>query len=183
MRITVVGTTGSEKNTLAGRVAGALDLPHFELDAINWQPGWVSLNDPDQPEFIRRIEAAIGQPAWVMAGGYSNVRDQIWGRATHVIWLDYSRAVVMRRVTWRSVIRAIDRKELWPGTGNRENAAMWVTPEHPIRWAWDTYHRRQREFTARLADPRFSHAEIFRLTHPDQAEPLVADLSKARAQA
>jgi hypothetical protein len=64
MRITVVGTTGSGKTTLAGRLAAALDLPHFELDAINWQPGWVSLNDTDQPEFIRRIEAAIGQPAW-----------------------------------------------------------------------------------------------------------------------
>jgi adenylate kinase family enzyme len=183
MRITVVGTTGSGKTTLAGRLAGALDLPHFELDAINWQPGWVSLNDTDQPEFIRRIEAAIGQPAWVMAGGYSNVRDRIWSRATHVIWLDYSRPVVMRRVIWRSVIRAIDRKELWPGTGNRENAAMWLTKEHPIRWAWDTYHRRQREFTARLEDPRFSHAQAFRLTHPGQAEPLVAEMAKARAGA
>ena len=183
MRIVVVGTSGSGKTTLAGRLAKALDLPHFELDAINWQPGWVSLNDTDRPEFIRRIEAAIAQPAWVMAGGYSNVRDRIWNRATHVVWLDYARPVIMRRVIWRSLTRAISGEELWPGTGNRETFSMWRSPEHPIRWAWDTYDRRKREYAARLAEPRFAHLTAFRLTHSGQAGPLVAELAKARAQA
>lgn len=176
MRITVVGTTGSGKTTLAGRLARALDLPHFELDAINWQPGWVSLNDTDEPEFIRRIEAAISRPAWVMAGGYSNVRDRIWTRATHVVWLDYSRPVIMRRVIRRSVARALDRRELWPGTGNRERAAMWLRADHPIRWAWDTYHRRRTEFTARFVDARFAHLVKHRLATPADADRLVAAL-------
>lgn len=179
MRIVVVGTSGSGKTTLAGRLAKALDVPHFELDAINWQPGWVSLNDTDRPEFIRRIDAAIAQPAWVMAGGYSNVRDRIWSRATHLIWLDYDRPVVMRRVVWRSLTRAISGEELWPGTGNRESAAMWFTPEHPIRWAWSTFERRRTEYAARLADPRFAHLKAFRLTWPGQAGPLVAELARS----
>lgn len=183
MRIAVVGTSGSGKTTLAGRLSQALDLPQIELDAINHQRGWVALNETDQPEFVRRVEAAIAQPAWVLAGNYSSVRDRVWARATHLVWLDYPRAVVMRRVIWRSFIRAVDRKELWPGTGNRETVTMWLRPDHPIRWSWDTYHRRKREYAARLEDPRFSHAQAFRLTHPDQAEPLVAKLAKTRAQA
>ena len=40
MRIVVVGTSGAGKTTLARRIAALLMLPHIELDAINWQPGW-----------------------------------------------------------------------------------------------------------------------------------------------
>ena len=38
MRIVVIGTPGAGKTTLARRIAGQLELPHIELDAINWQP-------------------------------------------------------------------------------------------------------------------------------------------------
>jgi energy-coupling factor transporter ATP-binding protein EcfA2 len=43
MRIVVVGTSGAGKTTLARRIAALLELPHIELDAINWQPGWRDL--------------------------------------------------------------------------------------------------------------------------------------------
>ena len=39
-RICVVGTTGSGKSTLAGELARRLHIPHVELDAIHWEPGW-----------------------------------------------------------------------------------------------------------------------------------------------
>ncbi len=179
MRIVVVGTSGSGKTTLAGRLAKALDVPQIELDAINHQPGWVSLNETDRSEFVRRVKAAIAQPAWVLAGNYSTVRDAVWSRATHVIWLDYARPVIMRRVIWRSLERAISGAEIWPGTGNRETFSMWRSPEHPIRWAWDTYDRRKRDYEARLAEPRFAHLKTFRLTHSGQAGPLVAELARS----
>ena len=179
MRIAVVGTSGSGKTTLAGRLARALDLPQIELDAINHQPGWVALNETDRPEFARRVEAAIVQPAWVLAGNYSSVRDRVWARATHVVWLDYPRHVVMRRVIWRSFVRAVDRKELWPGTGNRETFSMWFRRDHPIRWSWDTYRRRKREYAARLQEARFAHLARFRLSEPKQADLLVEELKRA----
>jgi GTPase SAR1 family protein len=40
MRIVVVGTSGAGKTTLARRIAAQLQLPHIELDAINWQSEW-----------------------------------------------------------------------------------------------------------------------------------------------
>lgn len=179
MRIAVVGTSGSGKSTLAERLAEALDVPFIELDAINWQPGWVALQTEDRAEFVRRVEAAVAQDAWAFAGNYSSVRDIVWRRATDLVWLDYPRSVVMSRVIRRSIVRAVDRKELWPGTGNREEWRMWLDPEHPIRWAWSTYHRRKREYGERIADRRWSHLRVHHLTRPRQAAELVRRLGGA----
>jgi adenylate kinase family enzyme len=183
MRIAVVGTSGAGKSTLAGRLASALDVPLIELDAINWQPGWVGLNSTDVPELKRRVDAAISAEAWVLAGNYGDVRDAVWTRATDLVWLDFPRPVVMRRVVWRSLVRAIERKELWPGTGNREEWRMWLSSEHPIRWAWSTYHRRKRDYARRIAEPKWSHLKVRRLTRPRQAEELVRELGAVTGSA
>ena len=59
MRITINGSSGSGKSTLAQRLAKEFGLKHIELDAINWQPGWIDLNSTDRPEFLRRTQAAV----------------------------------------------------------------------------------------------------------------------------
>lgn len=179
MRVAVVGSSGSGKSTFAKRLAEALGAPHIELDAINHQAGWRSLNEHDPAEFLRRVEAEIAGETWVTDGNYGHVRDAIWRRAAHLVWLDYERSVIMPRVIRRSFARAIDQKELWPGTGNRETFRMWLDKEHPIRWAWDTWARRRKEYEARVADPRFAHITVHRLRHPREAEPLIRSLAAA----
>lgn len=57
-RIHVIGNSASGKSTLAARLADTLKAPLVELDAINWQPGWVGLNTTDPDEFERRIREA-----------------------------------------------------------------------------------------------------------------------------
>ena len=98
MRIAIVGTSGSGKTTLARALAAQLALPYVELDAVNWQAGWrdLSRNDPD--EFVRRVTLAVAADAWVVDGNYGLVRDFVWRRATHLVWLDYERRIVMYRV-------------------------------------------------------------------------------------
>ena len=85
----------------------------------------------------------------------------------------------MRRVIQRSFIRAVGRQELWPGTGNREDFARWLDKEHPIRWAWDTYHRRRAQYEALFVDPKLVAIEKHRLRKPRDAEPLIARLAAA----
>jgi adenylate kinase family enzyme len=114
-----------------------LELPHIELDAINWQPGWRDLTRHDPQEFIRRVDAAIEAEAWVVDGNYGTVRDRVWQRATHLVWLDYERPVIMARVISRTLVRAVLRTELW--AGNRERWRNMLRPSHPIRWAWNTW--------------------------------------------
>jgi adenylate kinase family enzyme len=166
MRIVVVGTSGVGKTTLARRIAALLELPHIELDAINWQPGWRDLTRHDPEEFVRRVNEAIRAEAWVLDGNYGPVRDRVWLRATHLVWLDYQRPVIMARVISRTLFRAVLRTELW--AGNREQWRQLLRPSHPMRWAWSTWERRRRETAERLAQSEFAHLVVFRLRRPSE---------------
>ena len=177
MRVSVLGTSGCGKSTFARRLAGAIGAPHVELDAINRQPGWRDLDTHDPEQFVRRVGDAVAADAWVSDGNYGRIRDIVLARATHLVWLDYPRPVIMARVLRRSFVRALTHRELWPGTDNREEFARWLSKEHPIRWAWDTYHDRRRRFEALFEDPRAAHTARYRLRRPAEAEPLLRTLA------
>lgn len=178
MRIAVVGSSGSGKTTLARRLETELSLPRIELDAINWQAGWRDLNTEDPDEFVRRVEAAIAQDRWVCDGNYGKVRPRIWTRATHLVWLDYDRSVIMPQLFKRSLQRALDKRELWEGTGNRETFAKWLDKEHPLRWAWDTWARRRAQYEEMLAEPGLAHLTQHRARHPRELNAVLAALGR-----
>ena len=182
MRIAILGTSGSGKTTLSRVIAGRLGLRGIELDAINWRSGWRDLNSDDPAEFERLVSEAIAAEAWVCDGNYSRVRDRILYRATDVVWLDYPRSVVMRRVIVRSFDRAVSGRELWPGTGNTETFSRWLSPDHPIRWAWDTYADRRARYEALFADPRLGGRNRYRLRRPSEAGPLMESLAARRGE-
>jgi adenylate kinase family enzyme len=166
MRIMVVGTSGAGKTTMARAIATALELPCIELDRLNWTPNWQALSQTDPNEFVRRVSEAITANAWVSDGHYGLVRDLLWRRATHLIWLDYGRGLIMFRVIRRSIARALDQSELWPGTGNREDWRRWLRPSHPIRWAWRTWRQRRARFEELLSRPQYGHLAVLRLRAP-----------------
>jgi adenylate kinase family enzyme len=180
-RIVVIGTSGAGKTTLARKIAERLGLPHIELDAINWQPGWRDLDRHDQPEFVRRVAEAIQAERWVADGNYGSVRDMLWRRATHLVWLDYERPVIMVRVIARSVYRAALGGELWAGTGNREHWHDFIRPSHPIRWAWSTWRQRRRETEERLGRSEFAHLVKLRLRRPAEADRVLIRLQSGSA--
>jgi adenylate kinase family enzyme len=168
-RVAVIGNSGSGKSTLARSLAARLGVAHVELDALNWQPGWIALSTNEPERWARVVAEAITGDAWVTDGNYSKgALPQILPRATDVIWLDYSRAVIMARVIRRSFVRATSGKELWPGTGNREDFRRWVRKDHPIRWTWDTYRDANERREARFAGPELAHARKHRFRTPSQ---------------
>jgi adenylate kinase family enzyme len=177
LRIAVVGTSGSGKTTLAKALAAQLALPYVELDALNWQAGWRDLlrNDPD--EFVRRVALAVAADTWVVDGNYGLVRDLVWRRATHLVWLDYDRPLIMYRVIRRSLVRAMLRTEMW--AGNRERWLQMLRPSHPIRWAWSTWRRRRREYEERVGESDYAHLAVLRLRQPRDAEKLLRQLAQA----
>lgn len=178
MRVAVVGTSGSGKSTFARALAERISAPHIELDAINWQAGWRDLNTHDVAEFRRRVAAAVASDRWVSDGNYSKVRDLVLARATHLVWLDYPKPLTTWRVLRRSLSRALSKKELWPGTGNREEFRRWLDREHPIRWAWDTYHERRATYSALFEAAETAHLMKHRPRHPREAQPLLERLAR-----
>jgi adenylate kinase family enzyme len=176
VRISVVGTSGSGKTTLAKALARQTGLPYVELDALNWQAGWGDLSRGDPDEFVRRVAAAVASDAWVVDGNYGLVRDLVWRRATHLVWLDYQRPVIMHRVIRRSLARAVLRTELW--AGNRERWLHMLRPSHPIRWAWSTWRRRRREYEERIGQREYAHLVVLRLRRPREAEKLLGQLMR-----
>lgn len=180
MRITIIGQSGAGKSTLARQLAAELGLTHVELDAINWQPGWVDLHGIDLPEFLRRVEAASSVEHWVVDGNYGPAQDLLWEKATHVVWLDYGLSTILPRVISRSFARAMDGKELWAGTGNRETFAGWFSLDHPILFTLRTFWRNRARRAERIADPRWAGLPIHRLRHPREVASLMAQLKAAR---
>jgi adenylate kinase family enzyme len=164
-RIAVVGTSGSGKTTLAGQLALRLGISHVELGAIHWGENW-SEAPPDV--FRERLSRALEDKAWVTDGNYSEVRSMIWPKADTVVWLDYALPVILWRVTWRTLRRAIRREELWSGNRERFREAF-TSRESIILYSLQTYGRRRREYPAEFARPEYAHLQVVRLRSPRAA--------------
>jgi adenylate kinase family enzyme len=163
-RILVVGSTGAGKSTLARAVGRRLDVPYHEMDALYYTgPGW-AVNG----ELVAEVSALTAEPRWIIDSiGSAEVRDLLWERADTVLWLDYSRRVVMPRVLRRSLRRTLTRESVFGG--NRETLAGWFSHEHPAWWAWAQHAGRRREIERRTGDPRFSPLRTHRFTRPAKA--------------
>ncbi len=171
-RIVIVGTTGSGKTTLGGRLAAALGYPHIDLDALHWGPGWTPT--PTDP-FRARVSDALEGPYWVVAGNYGKTRDIVWARADTLVWLDYPLALTLTRLFRRTIRRIVTREELW--SGNRETwRAQFASRDSLFLFALQTHQRRRNEFTADLTRPEYAHLEVFRFHRPGEANAWLRNL-------
>lgn len=172
-RIIVVGTSGSGKTTFAEELADRLQIPHVELDALNWEPNWTEA----KPEVFRsRIEQALQGKSWVVDGNYSKARDLVWGRADTLIWLDYSFPVTFYRIVKRTLYRSLTRQELW--SGNRETLRTLLSKNSMILWTLKTYSPRRKEYPVLLSRPEYAHLKQIRLTSPKTASDWLSGISQ-----
>ena len=161
-RIVVIGTTSAGKTTLARQLSERLGAPHVELDALHWEPNWT----PAVPELFReRVAQATLPSAWVADGNYSAVRDIVWTRATTLVWLDYSMAVITWRLPWRTLIRIARREELW--NGNRETMrGVFLSRDSLLVWVFQTHWKQRRTFPNGLRQPEYAHLDVVHLRSP-----------------
>jgi len=173
-RMAVIGATGSGKSTLAERLANKLGLDFIELDALHWERNWT---EAPVEVFRLRVEKAVQAQAWVVAGNYHVVRDQVWPSAESIIWLDYPFPVVFWRLTIRIIRRAVTREVLW----NENVETFWPhlrlwSDKSLFKWLFKTYWRRKREYPQLLAQPGHQHLRVFRFRTPHETEEWLATL-------
>jgi len=133
-RILVTGTSGSGKTTLAAALGARLGIPHTDIDGLFHGPGWVP-----RPEFAADVAALAARDEWVTEWQYSAVRALFLSRADLLVWLDLTRAAVMRQVVPRTVRRRLRRAELWNGNVEPQLWTILTDPDHILRWSWRTH--------------------------------------------
>lgn len=168
-RIVIVGTTGSGKTALARDLARALELPHVELDALNWGPNWTPV---PVDVFRDRVQEALRSDAWICEGNYRAVHDLVWPRAEELVWLDYPFRVVFPRLLRRTWRRLRNREILW--AGNRESLRGQFTPTGILVWQARTHWRLRRQIPARLSQPQHTHLHLSHLRSPRQTDEWLA---------
>ncbi|MFO6214694.1 AAA family ATPase, partial [Pseudomonas aeruginosa] len=132
LRVVVVGTSGAGKTTFSAALAARLGCTHVELDRLYWGPGWQAV---PHERFEHAVERATTAPRWVADGNYSAVRELLWGRATHVVWLNFGRWTVFSRVLRRTLARGLLRTRL--SHGNRESLRMaFCSRDSILLWSW-----------------------------------------------
>lgn len=168
-RVVVVGTSCSGKTTFARDLAARLQVPHVELDALYWLPGWVE-REPD--EFLVLIDENIAGPRWVIDGNYRTARDRLWSRATAVIWLDYGFPLVFWRSLKRTFHRAFTGQEIC--NGNVESWRIVFSRDSIIFWVISTYKERRRRYNALFAAGDYPEAAKIRLCSPRAAKAFIS---------
>lgn len=175
-RVVVVGNSGAGKTTLARRLAQQLGLTHIELDSLFHQPGWTPRDSAEfRAELIEAMDGAVN--GWTICGNYKAVSwSTTMPRADTVVWLDLPKWLVMRRVTARTLRRAITRQELW--NGNREpltNFYRWDPEQNIIRWSWTMHDQYRQRYRTAMSDGTWDHATVHRLDSTAAVDRFLAE--------
>ncbi|MCB8888693.1 adenylate kinase [Vreelandella malpeensis] len=180
MKINVVGTSGSGKSTLSKRLAEALNVPHIALDQLFWRPNWQETPDD---EFFPELEAALADAAdgWVLDGNFNRTRAIKWREVDMIVWLDYGFWRTFRQSFQRAVMRIVTRRELWPGTGNRETfRKTFLSRDSILLWMLTYWRSQRRRYLLDTMNLRYRHIQIVRLTSHSEAEFLIERLIEQR---
>jgi adenylate kinase family enzyme len=175
-RIVVVGSSCAGKTTFARSLAAALGRPYVELDHLYWSANW-------QPKPLEEFRALVIDAAaaerWVADGNYTVARDQLWPRATTIVWLNYGFRTVLWRALRRTFGRAVSREELWHGNRESFGRAL-LSRESILWWVITTFHRKRRQVGDLRRNAKFPHLGWIEFRRPSDAKRYLESIKPAR---
>lgn len=181
-RIQVMGPSGSGKTTVALRLAAALGVPHVELDALHWLPGWA---ERDAQEFRDRVHAATEGDGWVASGNYTRrALDILRERADMIVWLDLPLHTTIPRILARSWRRWRARELLWGTNVERfwPQLAFWDSRQSLVAFTLKERPRQRGLLAAAMLDPRWAHLRFVRLTSQREIDRFVSAMTAMRPE-
>ncbi len=150
----VIGNAGGGKSTLCRRLTHAHDLPHHELDALLWRPGW---NKVPEVEFRAAHDALLAQDRWLIDGygPWDSVLARLAACDT-VVLLDHPLPVHLWWATKRQV-----RAVLWGREDGPPGCPMGRMTLPLYRMMWQLHH----ETRPRLIAAIHARADAVRIIH------------------
>lgn len=183
-RILITGISCAGKSTLGAHLAAFLDIPFVELDALNWEPNWVGLNEADPDELMRRMREATVGDRWVVAGSYTQFSQQVfWPRLETIVWLDLPLYQLVGRMLRRSWKRWRTNELLW-GTNYEKfwpQLMVWRKEDSLLWWIATQYQPKRQRMLACQVDPRWSHVRFIRLCSSAEVEEVTHSLTQDRS--
>lgn len=183
-RVHVIGNSATGKSTLAKQLALALDADFVELDALNWLPEWVGLNETNPDELERRFEHATRGDSWVVAGSYTRFAQRtFWPRLETVVWLDLPVSLLVWRVLRRSWRRWRTKELLWGTNVERfwPQLALWRQDDSLVYWVVTAQRGKRKGMRAAMADPQWAHIRFVRLASVAEIETFAATIEASTA--
>lgn len=166
VRIAVIGTSGSGKSTLAKKIAAKLNIKYIEQDHLFWLPNWQEVS---KEQFAKAVLGEISADSWSICGNHSTVQENIWGRATHVIWLNYPLRTSLLRGFQRTLRRVFLKEECC--NGNREGFSHAFLSKNSILW-WilKTNKKRNEKYSIAKEQGTFSKVNFLEFKNPREAD-------------
>ncbi|MFL0797379.1 MAG: hypothetical protein K6L73_07795 [Cellvibrionaceae bacterium] len=92
-KVTLLGNAGGGKSTLSKPLGQAKGLPIYQLDKLQWNPGWVPTS---QTEFDARHDAILQTEQWIIDGvaSLASIERRLKASDTiifidHPLWIHY----------------------------------------------------------------------------------------------
>lgn len=180
-RILIAGNSCSGKSTLGSHLSTILSVPFVELDALNWEPNWVGLNDTDPDKLMRRIQAATDGESWVVAGSYARFSQPVfWPRLETIVWLDLPLYQLVWRMLKRSWKRWRTHELLW-GTNYEKfwpQLMVWRREDSLLWWIVTQYQPKRQKMLEYHIDPQWSHIRFIRLCSSREIQAFIHSMTQ-----
>ena len=163
-RVSIIGSGGAGKSTLARRLGDITGLPVIHLDAVHWKPGW---SETPKDKWRKIVEALVAGERWVIDGNFGGTMEIRLAASDTVIFLDFPRTLCLSRAVKR-LFRYWNRNRPDMGEGCPERLDIEF-----LHWIWTFPNRAKPQIEARLSalPPR---VKVVRLTSPAAADEFLS---------
>lgn len=145
MKIHIIGGSGSGKTFLANELSQKYNIPHFDLDDLQWDNNanaYGIKRDSDERQAL--LQEILSQENWIIEGVYYKWCKQCFADADEIYLLEVPRSVYRFRIIKRFVKRKLGLEK-----GKKETFKSLVTL---LKWA-DKYQEQDMVEIKKILEP------------------------------
>jgi hypothetical protein len=172
-RIAIIGNAGGGKSTLARQLGAALAIPVYEIDLLQWKPGWI----PAPTEEVAQTHNQwLASPAWIIDGwgSWATIRAR-FDLADTIVVVDFPLALHYWWAIKRQVTCMFQSNPAWPPPGCRALPVTWRL----LKMIWQIHWIMRPKLLELVA--RYHHSShVVYVRSPHQLQELIRSVLQKR---